>query len=41
MGNAIMKLVFKNGDDALLLEKYQSVNEIPLTLIDGSPVDKV
>jgi hypothetical protein len=41
MGNAIMKLVFKNGDDALLLEKYKSVNEIPLTLIDGSPVDKV
>lgn len=35
MGGVIAKIVFKNGDDALLLEKYDSVNEMPITLIDG------
>lgn len=35
MGGVVAKIVFKSGEDALLLEKYSSVNQIPITLIDG------
>jgi hypothetical protein len=35
MGGVLAKIVFKNGEDALLLEKYKSVNEIPVTMING------
>jgi len=35
MGAAVAKIFFKTGEDDLLLEKYQTVNEIPITLIDG------
>jgi len=35
MGGVVAKMIFKNGDDKILLEKYKSVKEIPVTLIDG------
>lgn len=34
MGNAIAKIVFKKGEDNICA-KYQSVNDIPVTTIDG------
>jgi hypothetical protein len=39
MGAAIAKIVFKTGSDELSVEKYKSVNEIPVTLITGDPID--
>jgi hypothetical protein len=41
MGGLIAKIVFKQGDDALLLEKYKSVNDIPITLLDGSEIESL
>ena len=41
MGGAIAKIVFKSGSDEISVEKYKSVNEIPVTLITGEKVEKI
>ena len=41
MGGVLAKIVFKNGEDTLLLEKYKTVNEIPITLIDGNALNQL
>lgn len=41
MGGALAKIVFKNGSDDISVEKYKSVNEIPVTLITGEKVESI
>jgi hypothetical protein len=41
MGGTIAKLVFKNGSDKLSVEKYKSVNEVPVTLITGEIIEQI
>jgi hypothetical protein len=41
MGGALAKIVFKSGSDDISVEKYKSVNEIPITLITGEKVEQI
>lgn len=41
MGSAIAKIVFKQGADELSVEKYKSVNEVPVTLITGEKLEQI
>ena len=41
MGGALAKIIFKSGSDDISVEKYKSVNEIPITLITGEKVEQI
>ena len=41
MGAAIAKIIFKKGSDELSVEKYKSVNEVPVTLITGEKIEMI
>lgn len=41
MGGVLAKIVFKSGKDSLDQNKYQSINEIPVTTVEGQDYEKL